>query len=389
MPLISTASHHHHHQQQHPHHPHHGVNPDASYSMLFSPAASSLASTPGGNNNHNGGGGHCGTSASGGGAVELELHWDPPSVRCELLQASAILSHRGLKLASKWAAEQVMGVATSRGGGQSHETTGGDDEYDDDVHHDVHDDDDDDPPDDSSVAIPMATLVQEMTQLRERDWYAKSLLDLGDYLHAASVLSQNGNEQQPQHNSHRNHQHSSHRNSSGKAAASSPTAGSAAASRSGKATDITQMGPPQHDLSPYGFYLRAYALYMAGERRKEEEYVEMERCVCFFCRLFASLLLALASWFPPSRLTIGHGRPLSPCKRLRPRTSAGPLSHFPCPLCHSLSLSRPPPRRAAVRRRGRRVGHETRTSASWWRRSRPRTSTRCWTPSACTCMGSS
>ena len=85
--------------------------------MLFSPAASSLASTPGGgmmmnattnsssNNNNN-----PNASASNNGGVELEINWDPTMVKNELLQASAILSHRGLKLAAKWAAEQVVGI---------------------------------------------------------------------------------------------------------------------------------------------------------------------------------------------------------------------------------------------------------------------------------------
>jgi hypothetical protein len=160
-----------------------GVHQDpASYSMLFSPAASSLASTPGG-----------------AGTVELEVHWDPSLVRAELMQATAILSHRGLKLAARWASEQLVGIPSGAPG-----------------------------------QLDGNVLQTEFTQLTEKDWYAKSLLDLGEYLHAAGVLSQ-------------------------------PT------------TDVSRMTGPLPHLSPFGIYLRAYALYMAGERRKEEEHLELQR----------------------------------------------------------------------------------------------------------------
>jgi hypothetical protein len=264
MPLVASS---HHHQYQHPSH-----NPDASYSMLFSPAASSLASTPGGGLGLGGGGGG---GASTGGGVELEVNWDPSLVRGELLQASAILSHRGLKLASKWAAEQVMGIPVGHEASFGVGGPGG-------GHHQHqhqqqrHQLDTPEDPDDSfastgaPAAVPLTTMMHEMTAMRERDWYAKSLLDLGEYLHAASVLSQ---DQQQQH---------SHGAPLGRGSSAGPgpaggldTKGAAAAAAA--AADITQMGPPQQDLSTFGFYLRAYALYMAGERRKEEEYVEMER----------------------------------------------------------------------------------------------------------------
>lgn len=147
-----------------------------SYSMLFSPAASSLASND----------------------MEMEVHWDPTLIRAELLQATSVLSHRGLKQAAKWAAEQLVGIP---------------------------------------VGHP-ATLEQymdnEWSQLSEKDWYAKTLMDLGEYLHAAAVLSE-------------------------------PT------------TDVSRIMPPRQSISTFGLYLRAYCLYLAGERRKEEEYLELKR----------------------------------------------------------------------------------------------------------------
>jgi hypothetical protein len=157
-----------------------------SYSMLFSPAASSLASTPGGN-------------VGAGAAVELEVHWDPSLVRAELMQATSILSHRGLKLAAKWASGQLVGI-----------------------------------PSGTPARLDATIVSNEWSQLTEQDWYAKSLMDLGEYLHAASVLSE-------------------------------------------ATTDVTRMTAPQERLSSFGIYLRAYALYLAGERRKEEEHLELQR----------------------------------------------------------------------------------------------------------------
>lgn len=155
-----------------------------SYSMLFSPAASSLASADGS-------------------AIEMEVHWDPSLIRAELLQATSILSLRGLKLAAKWAAEQMVGIPMGTPGRLD--------------------------------LLPSKNkLAKEWSQLTEQDWYAKSLLELGEYLHAAAALSE-------------------------------PT------------TDATRMMPPVESISSFGIYLRAYCLYMAGERRKEEEFLQLKR----------------------------------------------------------------------------------------------------------------
>jgi hypothetical protein len=237
---------------------------DASYSMLFSPAASSLASTPGGgmmnapanndinniansNNNNNGG-------------VELEINWDPTIVKNELIQASAILSHRGLKLAAKWAAEQVVGIPVGQ------PASLGIPEDDDDIEtmelqqqQQQH----------RSPAVMMPTVLQEeYLNMTEQDWYAKSLLDLGEFLHAASVLSQdvgdlNDDDDIPTNkNTFSQNIHN----------------------------DISQIGPPRQGLSSFGVYARAYSLYMAGERRKEEEYAALERYVVINCILVHSLV---------------------------------------------------------------------------------------------------
>ena len=246
------------------HHPYGASNAnDSSYSMLFSPAASSLASTPGG-------GMHGGDpmnrnsmsyTPNNGNIMnsmdyqqqqqqpqqELELNWDPTRVKSELLKASAVLSHRCLKLAGKWAAEQVTGIPV----GTVHPVVSGSksnslEDADVDLSYDL---------DQQQVSPeeedPSLSMIRELSMMSAEDWYAKSLFDLGEFLHAASVLSSNS--------------------------------ASSAAGKSNSATttttvrrDITQMGPPKDNLSSYGFYLRAYSLYMAGERRKEEEYSELQ-----------------------------------------------------------------------------------------------------------------
>mmetsp|Transcript_18251 Transcript_18251/g.45347 ORF Transcript_18251/g.45347 Transcript_18251/m.45347 type:complete len:827 (+) Transcript_18251:218-2698(+) len=251
------------------HHPYgaSNANDTSSYSMLFSPAASSLASTPGG-------GIHGGdplnrnsmtytpsnaTSNMNANPMdyqqqqqELELNWDPTHVKSELLKATAVLNHRCLKLAGKWAAEQVTGIPV--GIARPVVATNNDNNSEDaDVdlsfnegsldQHQQQDDED-----------PSLSMIRELSMMSAEDWYAKSLFDLGEFLHAASVLSSTfpttGNPE-----------------SSSSSSSPSTTTGR---------RDITQMGPPKENLSSYGFYLRAYALYMAGERRKEEEYSELQ-----------------------------------------------------------------------------------------------------------------
>ena len=144
-------------------------------------------------------------SAGAGMASELELHWDPETIRSELHVATIVLSQRCLKLAAKWASEQLMGLPWK---GQKT---------------------------DSPMTImeqPQITAVLQETN--PSVLYAKSLMELGEYMHAAAVLSLPN-------------------------------------------TIVTTMSPMLPDLSPYGIFLRAYALFMAGERRKEEDYIELQR----------------------------------------------------------------------------------------------------------------
>lgn len=124
----------------------------------------------------------------------VAIEWSADTIRSELRHAIAILSHRCLKLSARWASEQLIGL----------------------------------PPSSSNVENPLPT-PQTATDV---ELYAKSLLELGEYAHAAAVLSKSNQ-------------------------------------------DVTAMTPPVSDLSSFGVYLRAYAMYLAGERRKEEEMVEL------------------------------------------------------------------------------------------------------------------
>ena len=135
-------------------------------------------------------------SPTAGANAEIELHWDPDTIRQELQVATQILSQRCLKLSAKWAAEQLLGLPLGK-----------------------------------SVPVPQSDLQES----DPRVLYAKSLMELGEYMHAASVLSRPNNGM------------------------------------------VTTMAGPLPELSSYGIFLRAYALFMAGERRKEEDYIELQR----------------------------------------------------------------------------------------------------------------
>ena len=92
-----------------------------------------------------------------------------------------------------------------------------------------------------SAWIPSELLQQTYHQGRPEIVYAKTLMELGEYAHAAAVLSQTSK-------------------------------------------SVETMPPPLSDLSAFGVYLRAYALYMAGEKRKEEDAMELKRYV--YCMSF-------------------------------------------------------------------------------------------------------
>jgi anaphase-promoting complex subunit 8 len=259
------------------------------YSMLFSPGASSFASTPGGgiagNNNNNNNSNHTDMPPPSSSHAapnnnnnnnnnnimmqqhhqnqqhqqqqqqQQELNWDPNRVKTELLKATAILSHRCLKLASKWAAEQVSGIPVgdanpviNGSGGDGGDSNGNNNNNNNDINGVDLSFNTNDCSIEQQEEDPSMSMIHELSDMNAEDWYAKSLFELGEFLHAASILSSSS----PSNNSNNNNNNNNNNK------------------------DITQMGPPKEGLSAYGFYLRAYALFMAGERRKEEEYNELE-----------------------------------------------------------------------------------------------------------------
>jgi hypothetical protein len=155
----------------------------------------------------------------------MDVAWNPVAVRTELQRATKILTERGLKLAAKWAIEQWMGLAvpipTEEEGRDGCPTT-------------------------IASNHPSLSTQEKEDQLAWKEMsptvhYARALMDLGEYGHAASVLSRPG---------------------------TGP--GQALVERG-------SMPPPLPDLSPAALYVRAYCLYMAGERRKEEDGQHVEQ----------------------------------------------------------------------------------------------------------------
>jgi anaphase-promoting complex subunit 8 len=156
--------------------------------------------------------------------------WDVEEVRQSLRGASIELSKRGLKLAAKWAAEQLVGLPTSLSSSAATPSFW----Y--------------TPPKDGippkvTTAVPWDD-HHHQHQLEDHVIYAQSLFDMGEFDAAAYALSQ-----QPS---------------------------TTTESRS-MVVGREDMGPPLPQLSPYGIFLRAYALYLSGERRKEQDLVEITK----------------------------------------------------------------------------------------------------------------
>ena len=127
---------------------------------------------------------------------QIEVDWSVENIRAELRQAVILLGHHCLKLSAKWASEQLVG-------------------------------------------LPMSGLMEQiyLPETTSVELYAKTLLELGEYAHAAATLSE-PNQQ------------------------------------------VSTVAPPLSDLSPYGIFLRSYALYMAGEQQKNQEMVELQQDGC-------------------------------------------------------------------------------------------------------------
>ena len=145
------------------------------------------------------------------GMIETSSSWNVEEARSALRKAATLCSRRGLKLASRWASEQLIGLAPKIDGTSSATTNH------------------------SSISDP---IMNESQLLSDHEIYAHSLFDTGEYGRCASTLSK--------------------------------------FNTTTTITNVSELPPPRrNDLSPTGIYLRAYALYLEGERKKEEEITEL------------------------------------------------------------------------------------------------------------------
>jgi hypothetical protein len=145
----------------------------------------------------------------------VDVVWNPMQVHVDLQKACQILTHRQLKCSAKWIAEMAVGLSISAA---------------------------DSPEENVSSMIPDHFWSSSTTNHPALFQYARTLLDLGDYTMAASVLSVG-------------------------------TVGVA------ESALTCTMPPPLPNLSASEVFVRSYALYMAGEKCKEEQILELERCV--------------------------------------------------------------------------------------------------------------
>ena len=128
--------------------------------------------------------------------------WSPSLAHFDLSHSIPLLASRGLKLATKWAAEQLMGIDLNQ------------------VTNDPIDLDQQ-----TSSPPPLPPPPSPLSPLSPAVAFAKSLLDLGEYDRAAAVLSIDGR---------------------------------------------AKPGLPDD-----GVFVRAYSQFLAGEKRKEEDIVEL------------------------------------------------------------------------------------------------------------------
>ena len=160
-------------------------------------------------------------------------NWNLDQARQQLRRATKECSRRGLKLASRWASEQLLGLAVSN----TNTTANNNDNNSSSMNKSMDSQ--------ASSVLPLPLLSEEKCQPNDIELYATSLFDLGEYSRAAHILSMS---------------------------ASSTNNTSTSPSSDGS---LGQINPPRDNLSSIGIYLRAFALYLEGERRKEEQVTEL------------------------------------------------------------------------------------------------------------------
>ena len=171
-------------------------------------------------------------------------NWNLQQARSQLRRASRECSRRGLKLASRWASEQLMGLALPSHRQQKvmYNTSSAADYN-----------------NNNGEMLVDHLLPEECCQPNDMELYAMSLFDLGEYSRAAHVLSAPASSSSTPHGMPAAAAASHDNNTS-----ASPDGGS-----------LGQINPPHHNLTPLGIYLRSFSLYLEGERRKEEQVTEL------------------------------------------------------------------------------------------------------------------
>eukprot|EP00956_Cyclotella_meneghiniana_P001653 scaffold1810_cov60-Cyclotella_meneghiniana.AAC.11 len=159
--------------------------------------------------------------------------WDIDEARHQLRQASLLCAKRGLKIASRWAAEQLIGLADNATNTAA------------------------------ATALPNHSLElgdsHDTTVMTDVEIYACALFDMGEYSRCVHALSA-----------------SSHTTATTSTTSSNNNNAAFNNRIINNNNNNIQHHPPPHDnLSPLGIYTRAYALYLQGERQKTEELSEL------------------------------------------------------------------------------------------------------------------
>ncbi|KAL7536169.1 hypothetical protein ACHAWF_005387 [Thalassiosira exigua] len=165
-------------------------------------------------------------------ASDWNSAWDLEDARTRLRRASWECGRRGLKLAGRWASEQLVGLAPPPASQSQPQplTQGG-------VGATA-----------TAADLSPLSLAEELCRPNDLELHAASLLDLGEHARAAHVLS---------------------------CPPAAPLSASSPSLPSPDDSTLPHAGPPRADLTPFGIQVRAYELYLDGERRREERATEL------------------------------------------------------------------------------------------------------------------
>lgn len=197
------------------------------------------------------------TSAAAAAATTCTPEWNAQHVHVDLQTAGQILLQRQLKCSAKFIAELDIGLCLDN-------QISNEDGNDYDIEY-------------KSTTIPEDLFLpthhhhHSKIQYPSLFQYARTLLEMGDYAYAATILSVPA---------------SSSRTTSSSEFSKSTSAPSSLLSPTVEiATNRSRHSFPHKplpNLSSYETYLRSYALYMAGEKQKEEQILEYQRCAFEF-----------------------------------------------------------------------------------------------------------